>query len=64
MTTESIRWWHSRRKRHCPHVRVLGIYGDAINHTPGFRRNRCQDCGRLLDGPVSISESRSDVGLT
>lgn len=54
----TIRWWQFLKRRHCPHVRVQGIYGDAINHTPGFRRNYCLDCGRLLDGPVSISVQR------
>lgn len=46
------------RRKHCPHVRLRGIYGDEINHTPGYRRNQCLDCGRLLDGPVSIAVSR------
>lgn len=41
-----------RRTRHCPHARVIGIYGDAINRTPGYRRNICADCYELLDGPV------------
>lgn len=41
-----------RPRRHCPHDRVRGIYGDEINHTPGFRRNQCLDCGQFLDGPV------------
>lgn len=55
----ALRWWQISRRRHCPHVHVRGIYGDAINHTPGYRRNRCLDCGRLLDGPVSISVDRN-----
>lgn len=41
-------------RRHCPHSRVRGIFGDEINHTAGYRRNKCVDCGRLLDGPVLI----------
>lgn len=45
--------WSSRR--HCPHTRLEGIYGDAINHTPGARRLQCLDCGRLLDGPVMLA---------
>lgn len=53
-----IRWWQIRKRLHCPHNQLRGIYGDRINHTPGFRRNECMDCGSLLDGPVSISESR------
>ena len=45
-------------RRHCPHSRLRGIYGDEINHTPGFRRLECLDCGRLLNGPVILAESR------
>lgn len=41
----------------CPHTNLRGIYGDEINRTPKGRRLRCEDCGRLLDGPVSLSES-------
>lgn len=52
------KWWQFRKRRHCPHVSLLGIYGDEINHTSGGRRNFCLDCGRLLDGPVSISRDR------
>lgn len=48
-------WWERRR---CPHVDVEGIYGDEILRTPGGRRLRCRDCGRLLDGPVSIAADR------
>jgi hypothetical protein len=48
------------RRRHCPHSRLRGIYGDEINHTPGGRRLECQDCGALLDGPVVIERIRSD----
>ena len=43
----------------CPHLNVRGIYGDEINQTPGFRRLQCVDCGRYLDGPVSISVQRA-----
>lgn len=43
------------KRLHCPHSNVRGIYGDEINHTPGFRRNECLDCERLLDGPVIMS---------
>ena len=41
--------------RRCPHVRIAGIYGDRILHTPGYRRLICLDCGRLLDGPPSLA---------
>ena len=37
----------------CPHVRISGIYGDEINHCGGYRLS-CDDCGRLLDGAVSL----------
>lgn len=58
MSDRPIRWWQLRRKWHCPHVHVRGIYGDEINATPGFRRVQCLTCGRLLDGPVSIAVVR------
>ena len=48
-----------RQRRYCPHIHVRGIYGDEINHTPGFRRLECLDCGRLLDGPVLIATVRA-----
>lgn len=52
-------WWKEiRRWRHCPHERLQDIYGDQVFHTPGYRRLRCKDCGRALDGPVAISWSR------
>ena len=38
----------------CPHVRISGIYGDEINHCGGYRLS-CDDCGRLLDGAVSLA---------
>ena len=49
------------RTNYCPHVHVRGIYGDEINHTPGHRRLVCQDCGQLLDGPVSIATDRQRI---
>ena len=39
----------------CPHVHISGIYGDEINHCGGYRLS-CDDCGRLLDGAVSLAE--------
>ena len=39
----------------CPHVRISGIYGDEINHCGGYRLS-CDDCGRLLDGAVSLAK--------
>lgn len=44
-----------RKWRRCPHVRIRGIHGDEINYTPKFRRLECLDCGRHLDGPVSLA---------
>lgn len=45
-----------RRSRRCPHTTIHGIYGDAINHYGA--RLVCADCGRLLDGPVSLAGTR------
>ena len=47
--------WIRRHRdwRRCPHSHISGIYGDAINHSAGYRLE-CVDCGRLLDGPVSL----------
>jgi hypothetical protein len=45
-------------RRHCPHGSLRGIYGDEINHTPGYRRLQCRDCGRFLDGPAFLSVIR------
>ena len=50
----------NRRRKHCPHSDLRGIYGDEINHTPGGRRLECRDCGRLLDGHVGVAEWRRD----
>lgn len=47
-----MKWWQFRKRRHCPHVHVRGVYGDEIIHTPGYRRIQCLNCGRLLDGPA------------
>lgn len=58
-----MKWWEFSKRRHCPHVHVRGIYGDEINHTPGYRRNQCLTCGRLLDGPVQISIERRRLEL-
>lgn len=44
----------SKKSRHCPHLNLRGIYGDEINLVGGYRLV-CQDCGNLLDGPVSLS---------
>lgn len=47
-----------RRRRDCPHSRLMGIYGDEINRTPHFHRLLCCDCGRYLDGPVKLADMR------
>lgn len=48
------------RNSHCPHSNLRGIYGDEINHTPGYRRLQCNDCGRFLDGPVHLAALRQE----
>lgn len=49
-------WWEFRRRANCPHARLRGIYGDEITFaTPRFNRLQCLDCGRYLDGPVSLA---------
>jgi hypothetical protein len=51
-------WWSRRSaRRHCPHSDLIGIYGDLVNAVGGWRL-RCADCGRYLDGPVSLANSR------
>lgn len=47
--------WRIKARWHCPHERKRGIFGDEINYAPGFRRLACLDCGRFLDGPVSLA---------
>lgn len=49
-----------RERKHCPHSRLRGIYGDEINRTPGYRRLQCLDCERYLDGPVRLTDARDD----
>jgi hypothetical protein len=53
LRTRIAGWFKARRAwRHCPHHNVRGIYGDEANHTPGYRRAQCMDCGNYLDGQV------------
>lgn len=52
-----IPWWQFRKRVRCPHVDVRGIYGYEVI-AAGFKRLWCADCGRLLDGPVSIAVAR------
>ena len=56
--TRAFRWLR------CPHVRTVGIYGDRINYTPKGRRLRCLDCGRDLDGPVTLATGGLISGRT
>lgn len=44
----------------CPHSQKTGIYGDEINHNGGYRL-RCDNCGLLLDGPVSLAQESSQI---
>ena len=51
-------WLENRRKRkHCPHQHLLGIYGDQILFFGGYRLY-CRDCRQLLDGPVTLADER------
>lgn len=52
-----IRWWQFKKRAACPHSNLRGIYGDEII-TARFKRLWCADCGRLLDGPVSLASCR------
>ena len=59
MEGRPYRWLQKRR---CPHSNLSPIYGDEINHVGGWRLF-CRDCGRYIDGPVSLAESRSGERL-
>lgn len=50
-----MKWSEFRKPARCPHARIRGIYGDEIIYTPRWRRLQCLDCGRLLNGPVSLA---------
>ena len=40
----------------CPHSNLRPIYGDEIIFaTPKFSRLQCRNCGKYLDGPVSLA---------
>ena len=43
----------------CPHVNLQGIYGDDIHCVGGYRLY-CDDCGRYLDGPVSLAQALAE----
>lgn len=53
-----IPWWQFKKRSSCPHSRLRGIYGDEII-VAGFKRLWCADCGKLLDGPVRLAQSRA-----
>jgi len=55
-----IKWWEFKKRSRCPHVHVEGIYGDQIIFA-GWSRLYCRDCGKLLDGPVSIAVDRQEL---
>jgi hypothetical protein len=44
---------------------IVGIYGDAVIFaSPRFSRLQCLDCGRFLDGPVSLAtDHRINAGI-
>ena len=44
----------------CPPLNLRGIYGDEINHRNGYRLI-CRDCGRLLEGPVSVATRKRGI---
>lgn len=48
-------WFGRRARRRCPHVRLRGLYGDHILWSGGWRLD-CMDCGRFLDGPVTLAD--------
>lgn len=60
---EHLRWWSFIRRRHCPHVDVMGIYGPQVRRTRGHRQMWCRRCGRVLDGPVQLAEDRRQLVL-
>lgn len=47
----------------CPHVNLQGVYGDDIHCVGGYRLY-CDDCGRYLDGPVSLAQTKPQVVRT
>lgn len=57
MSANTRRWPRWRNRRHCPHRRLLAIYGDMINHVGGYRL-QCLNCWAYLDGPVSLAKER------
>lgn len=54
MTARRPKW---RTRLRCPHRRLVGIYGDEINHVGGYRL-QCLDCWAYLDGPVWLAKER------
>ena len=59
------KWYEFKKRYRCPHVNLQGLYGDAIYYIGDNKyRNLCLDCGKLLDGPVSISVERKSLETT
>lgn len=46
------------RRNRCPHENLYGVYGDQIHRSLGTRLV-CGDCGRYLNGPVSLARERN-----
>lgn len=51
-------WFGRTAKKRCPHANKVGIYGDLI-YVVGPYRLHCEDCGRYLDGHVSLAERKT-----
>lgn len=63
-TRETYRGWFGRTaRRRCPHSRLVGIYGDPVNHKGGWRL-ACLQCARYIDGPVMLARHRMDEQAT
>jgi len=43
----------------CPHANIRGVYGDEIIFAANWRRLQCIDCGRYLDGPLSLANNHT-----
>jgi hypothetical protein len=49
-----------RRRAHCPHMHLRGIFGEQIRVVGGWRLE-CLDCGQYLEGPVSLASEGLDL---
>jgi hypothetical protein len=51
-------WWQFKKRSRCPHRQLRGIFGDEIIFaTPFYSRLQCLECGKYLDGPVSLAHN-------